>query len=360
MKTYIKFLVGLFLKSFANIMLIAFSLVIILNLLSELDFFKGMAIKTYFPIFLSILNSPTLIFEMFPFIFLLSTQLFFISLLNNNEISIFKYSGLKNSKILIIISIVSFVLGFLIITLFYNFSSNLKNLYLELKSNYTKDGKYLAVITKNGLWIRDKIEDTTFIINASKIENEFLIDNFITEFNQDYEVIRNIRSEKIDIKNKKWLIYNPTIYTDSNYKENQENEEIIIETNFDYERIQSLFSNLSSLSLFELIKLRDNYKTLNYSTTEVNIHLLKLFLYPIYMVLMTILSGIIMLKIRKYESSTFKISFGLFLSVIIYYINNFSNILGKVEKIPMSLSVLMPLFLLMMINGMMVYKINDE
>ena len=97
-------------------------------------------------------------------------------------------------------------------------------------------------------------------------------------------------------------------------------------------RIQTLFSNLSSLSLIELINLRDNYKNLNYSITEVNIHLLKLFLYPIYMVLMTIFSGIFMLKVKMYESSTFKISLGLFLSVIIYYVNNFFNILGKVEK----------------------------
>ena len=43
----------------------------------------------------------------------------------------------------------------IIISLFYNLSSNLKNFYLDLKSDYTDDDKYLAVITKNGLWIKD-------------------------------------------------------------------------------------------------------------------------------------------------------------------------------------------------------------
>ena len=55
---------------------------------------------------------------MFPFIFLISTQLFFITLFNNDELSVFKYSGLKNSKILLIASTVSFILGLIIITLF--------------------------------------------------------------------------------------------------------------------------------------------------------------------------------------------------------------------------------------------------
>ena len=139
------------------------------NILTEIEFFKNIEVNIFFTIYLSLLNSPTMIFEIFPFILLISTQLFFINLFNNNQIEIFKYSGLKNSKILIIISLLTFVIGIAIVSIFYNASSNLKNFYLELKSNYTTDGKYLAVINKNGLWIRDKIKDKIIILNASKI-----------------------------------------------------------------------------------------------------------------------------------------------------------------------------------------------
>ena len=44
------------------------------------------------------MSSPSIIFEMFPFIFLISTQFFFLKLFDNDEINIFKYSGLKNIK----------------------------------------------------------------------------------------------------------------------------------------------------------------------------------------------------------------------------------------------------------------------
>ena len=50
----------------------------ILNLLTEL-IFKDINVKYYFPIYVSFLNSPSLIFEMFPFIFLISTQIFYKS-----------------------------------------------------------------------------------------------------------------------------------------------------------------------------------------------------------------------------------------------------------------------------------------
>ena len=128
MKTYIRFIIFTFLKSFLNIFFIMFGLVLILNLLSELDFFIDLDVDTFFPLYLSLLNSLSLIFEMFPFIFLISTQFFFINFFKNNELEIFKYSGLKNSNILGILSILSILTGLFIITIFYNLSSNLKNI----------------------------------------------------------------------------------------------------------------------------------------------------------------------------------------------------------------------------------------
>ena len=250
MKTYHKFIITIFSKSFLYVFFVMFSLVLILNILSELEFFRNIDVSLYLPIYVSILNSPSLIFEMFPFIFLIGTQLFFINLFNNNQIQIFKYSGLKNSKILLIISIFSVVLGIAIITLFYNFSSNLKNSYLELKNNYSSDDKYLAVITQNGLWIKDSFNDHVYIINAQKIDKTFLVNTFITQFDSNYEVIKNIQSKKINIENNEWVAHDVKIYQNN---ESLEKKQFKLKSNFNYEKIQSLFSNLSSLSILNCL-----------------------------------------------------------------------------------------------------------
>jgi len=357
MKTYVKFLSKIYLNSFFYVSLIMFSLIFILNLLSELDFFKDINVNSYFPIYLSLLNSPTFIFEMFPFIFLISTQLFFITLFNNNQLSIFKYSGLKNSKILFIISLMSFILGMVIVTLFYSLSSSLKNFYLDLKSNYTMDGKYLAVITKNGLWIKDIIDDKILIINSVKIDQNYLIDAYISEFNSNFEIKRNIVSPKIDISKKNWIIFNAKVF---NKNTKQKFETLEMNTNFDYLIVQSLFSNLSSLSILELLELRKNYKSLNYSLIEIDIQLLKLISFPIYLTLMTIFSSIIMMSTKKLRSSILKISIGLFFSVLIYYLFNFFNVLGKTEKIDLFSSVLLPIVLLTVVNSLMVRRFDEK
>ncbi len=357
MKIYIKFLTLIFFKSLFYVISIMFSLIFILNLLTELEFFKGIEVSAGFPILLSLFNSPSMIFEMLPFIFLISTQLFFIELFNNNEIEIFKYSGLKNISILKIFSIIAIITGILLTIIFYNFSAIFKNFYLEEKTKFTTDSKYLAVITNNGLWIKDEINEKIYIVNSSKIEGNLLINNFITEFNKDYKVIRNLKSEKINIQNKNWLAYNVKIYNKNNY---EFKKQLQIKTNFDYKKIQTLYSNLSSLSFYQLFELRENYKKLNYSLTEINLQFLKILSYPLYLFLVAFFSSLIMFRVKRLHNSTFKISLGLFFSVIIYYINNFFMVMGSTERISLVLAIFIPLIILTIINSLLLNRINEK
>ena len=357
MKTYTKFLINGFIKSFLNVFFVMISLVFILNILKEIEFFSNKEVNSLYPIYLSLMSSPSIIFEMFPFIFLIATQFFFLKLFNNDEIHIFKYSGLKNIKIISIISFVSFFIGILTITVFYSLSSNLQHYYLQVKNQFSKDKLYLAVINKNGLWIKDIVENQTNIINSSKIDNNFLTNTFITTFDKNFNLIRSLKSDKIDIKDNEWLIYNATIFEDNL---SQKSDLIKFRSNFNQKRIESLFSNLSSLSLLKLIDLRRNYKSLNYSTVDVDMQIYKVTTYPLLLVIMTILSSIIMLNTKKSSSKVLKIIIGLFFSVAIYYINNFFNVMGSTEKLPLMVSIWTPVIFLTLINLIMLVNINEK
>ena len=357
MKTYTKFLLNGFIRSFLNVFFVMFSLVFILNILQEIEFLSNQEVNSFYPIYLSLMSSPSIIFEMFPFIFLISTQFFFLKLFTNDEINIFKYSGLKNIKIILILSVISFFIGIFTISVFYSLSSNLQHYYLQVKNQFSKDKLYLAVINKNGLWIKDVVNDQTSIINSSKINNNFLTDTFISTFDEKFNLIRSLKSNKIDIKDKEWLIYDATIFENNI---SQKNDLIKFKSNFNQKRIESLFSNLSSLSLFKLINLRQNYKSLNYSTVDVNLQIYRILTYPLFLVIMTILASIIMLNTKKSNSKFIKIIIGLFCSVIIYYINNLMNVMGSTEKIPLMVSIWTPIIFLSLVNLIMLININEK
>ena len=85
-RIYQKYLAQLFLKKLLIISGIFLALTFILSVFEEIGFFKDSDVHWLFPFFLTLLNTPSTLFEIFPFIFLISSQFFFIELIEKNEL----------------------------------------------------------------------------------------------------------------------------------------------------------------------------------------------------------------------------------------------------------------------------------
>ena len=134
----------------------------------------------------------------------------------------------------------------ILVTIFYNLSSNLKHSYLDIKNSYAKDNKYLAVITENGIWIKDATEGITSIINAEDLKGNFLNNVDIVQFDEDFNFIQNVSAEKINIKNKTWKSESASI--NNELESNQRVNDYELKTNIDFRDINSLFSNLTFIN----------------------------------------------------------------------------------------------------------------
>ena len=357
-KTLNSYLIKLFVKKFLNISLIFFALVFILSIFDEISFFKNTDTKIYYPFFMTVLNAPSSLFEIFPFIFLIAAQFFFIELINKNELEALKFNGLNNLKIIKILFFSSFLIGLFLIVFFYSFSAKLKFIYLELKNTYSNDNKYLAVVTENGLWIKDDINQKIYIINAKKIEGNYLEDVSISEFSSEFELINLIISKKVDISSSNWKVLNPRISSNNITKESDET--YYISTHFDKKKISTLFRNLSSLNINQLQKLNKDYKSLGYSTAEIDSHINKLLSFPFYVSIMTVLSSIIMLNLKRNKSIIFHIILGILLSVTVYYLYFLFNLFGVNAKIPLLLSIWLPLLILTFFILIGLVRINEK
>ena len=357
-KTYQVYLSKVFTSTLLKTFIVFVSLAFILNIFEEINFFKDLKVSLTLPIFLTFLNIPSIIFDIFPFIFLITAQFAFIKLIDQNEIIVLKNFGLDNLKIIKILSILSFLIGLIIITVYYNFSSSLKYSYLNLKNSYAKDNKYLAVITENGIWIKDEVGENINIINANRFSKNVLYNVDILQFDKDFNFKKNIISKEIIIENKSWLIKDALI-TDSRGKLNNiKNYDLL--TNLNYSDVNSLFSNLSSLNIFELNDLRKKYESINYSSTEVSSAIQKLISFPFYLTIMTLLASTIMLGIKHNKSKIFHLIFGILISVIIYYLSFFFEELGKNEQIPIGISIWIPLIIIMLISTITLIRINEK
>ena len=357
-KTLEKHLIKLYLKKILNISLIFLCLILVLNVFEEMSFFKGLDINFFYPFLMTTLNAPSTIFEIFPFIFLISTQFFFLDLINKNELEVLKINGINNFKVIKLLFFSTLALGLMLVFFYYNLSSKLKFLYLDLKNNHSLDDKYLAVVNENGLWIKDEIDNKIYIINAAMINNQYLYEASIAEFNIEFELMHILKTEKIDISNKNWKIFSPVIF--KNNKSVLSKSTIFLNTHFDEKKINGLFRNLSSLNILELIKLKADYKSIGYSTNEVESHLYRLFTFPLYLGIMTVVSSIIMFNIKRNKPVIFHVILGIFLSVIIYYFYYLFTLMGQNEKIPLIFSVLLPLLILTIFIFIGLVRVNEK
>jgi lipopolysaccharide export system permease protein len=357
-KTFELYLILLFTKKILNTFLIFFTLIFILNLFEEINFFKDLQTNIFFPIILSGLNAPATLFEIFPFIFIIGTQFFFLDLIDKNELEILKISGLSNLRILKILFVTSLLFGFILITIFYAISSKLQFIYFDIKNSYSTDSKYLAVVKESGLWIKDEIDNKIYIINADKISNNSLINVSIHEFNENFQLINLISSKEIDISSYEWILTRPFFFKDNKTK--QLEGKYLIKTHFDIKTINSLFNNLYSLNFSQLLKLRNDYRSLGNSTREVDIHLHKLYSLPLFISVMTILSSIIMFNNKRNTSIIYHLLLGILLSVIVYYLSYLSYLMGENGKIPIILSTYLPFVILILITLIGTVRLNEK
>ena len=110
----------------------------------------------------------------------------------------------------------------------------------------------------------------------------------------------------------------------------------------------------------KLHNLSKSYSKIGYSNTDVKVHLNKIYSMPIFYILMTILGFIVINKIKNFRSRFFVIVFGIFISVIVYYLNYFSSVLGNNGTLPIYLSVWAPLLILFLICNIGILRINEN
>ena len=299
-RTFDRYFIKLFFKKLLILSLIFFSLIFILTIFEEITFFSDTDSNFYLPFLVAALDVPSALLEIFPFIILIATQLFFLEIIKKKENELIKINQLDNFYLIKILTLCAMAFGILIILIYYPFSSKLKFTYFDFKNSYSKDGKYLKHHGENGLWIKDEIDKETYIINGNLGKTNYLENVFISKFDENFELIENISSKKVDISENQWIIEKPYIFR-NNLQIKLEND-VIIESHFNIKKINSTFRNLYSFNIFQLINAKKENELLGYSSQDIDLHLLKIGTIPLYFGIMVIISSIIMLNIKKNNS----------------------------------------------------------
>ena len=355
-----KYLAKELIKIIFNISLIFFCLGIIMNLFEEVNFFKDIDVGISLPISLSLLYVPSLLYNMFPFIIFLSGIWFFLKIKKTDEATAINIFGMPNSSIILIPSIISVILGIFFITSINPITSLLVKKYETMKGSYEIDKDYLAAITENGIWIKEKKIKVNNIIRASSLKDKELINVTIYEFDKNNNFTRRIEAKSANISSTKWYLKNVRIINNDGkiLLENIKNYSYV--SKYDIKKINGLYTNLDTISFWSInneIKLLEER---GYSTKEMEAKLQRSYAFPFFLLSMILLSSVFTLGVKFKENNWTYVFIAIISSVLVYFFNDFSAVLGKTEKLPMEIAVWMPLAIIFVFSAVGIIHANQK
>ena len=355
-----KYLGKEFIKVVINTSLVFFALGFIMNLFEEINFFKDLDIKIDIPIILSLLFTPSLLHNFFPFVILLSGIWFFLKIKKTDELTAINISGMSNLSIILVPGFLSIVLGIFFITAINPVTSILLKKYETIKGSYEDDQEYLAAITINGIWIKEKNLQKNTIIRSLNLENENLMEVTIYEFDKNNNFVRRIEAESANISSLKWSLKNAKIINADGIVSSENTENISYISMYDIKKIKSLYSNLETISFWDLeneIKLLEQR---GYSTKEMEAKLHRSLSFPFFLLSMLLLSSFFTLGTKFSENNWTYVFITIISSVLIFFFNDFSAVLGKTDKLPIEVSVWMPIAIIFIFSAVGIIHANQK
>ena len=355
-----KYITKEFLKVVVSITFAFLCLGFIFNLFEEINFFKDYDVGVVMPVLMSALFVPNMVYNIFPFIILLSGIWFFLKIKKSDEIIAMKSNGMSNLSLIIITGFISLVLGIFFVTSINPLTSTLVKKYESIQSSYEHEKESLASVTVNGIWIKESKYGKNYIIKSLNLENDTLINIIIYEFDNDYNFIRKINSDRANIKSTEWKLENVTFSDGNGNVTNHEGEFFYYKSFYDLKKIVSLYSNLDTVSFWNLsdeIKLLENR---GYSTKEMEAKMQRSFAFPFFLLSMLLLSGVFTLSTNYKQDKSKYIFIAIISSVLIFYFNDFSAALGKTDKLNIKISVWMPIAIIFIFSSIGVLHANQK
>jgi len=355
-----KYLGKEFIKIVINTSIIFFCLGFIMNIFEEINFFKDFNVTITTPITLSLLFVPSLLNNFFPFVILISGIWFFLKMKKTNEQTSMNVSGMSNLSIIIIPSVLSVMLGIFIVTAINPITSLLVKKYETVKGNYEKDQDYLATVTVNGIWIKERGQEANYMIRASHLEKGNLMTVTIYEFDKENNFTRRIEADSANITSLRWVLKNIKVINSDGILLTEPIENPYYFSMYDIKKIKSLYSNLDTISFWDLEHEIDLLKQRGYSTREMQVKLHKSLAFPFFLLSMVLLSSVFTVGATFKENNWTYVFLAVISSVLIFFFNDFSAALGRTDKLPIELSVWMPIAIIFVFSSVGIIHANQK
>ena len=173
----------------------------------------------------------------------------------------------------------------------------------------------------------------------------------IYQFDKDNNFIKRIEASHADISTTVWKLKKVNILDENGKLLSLNLPEISYSSIYDLDKIKSLYSNLDTVSFWNIGNELKLLEERGYSTKQMETKLHRSLAFPFFLLSMVFLSGVFTLGIDFKENNITYIFITIIICILVYFFNDFSAALGKTERLSVEIAVWMPILIIFVFSA---------
>ena len=358
-KTISIYLFRLYCRYFLVVSLVLMGVLVLSNIFDVLQKFKAIHIPSHIFWKLVLYKIPYLMNEISTLISFISMMFFLIRLIKYNELLIIFSNGIPIWRVLIIPIIAALLLGAFILIILNPLGTYALQKYEILESQLTKKKHSgFLVVPQGGILLSEEYKENNRLIMAKSIDiaSKKLNDITILFIDSNNHFLKRINAMKGILTNNELQLKDITIITDNNIEKQRQ---VTIPTSLSINNFTERFALPEMINIWELPNSIKKFLKSGVPATNYQIYYYKQLLKPMMMVA-TVVLACCFISLRQRDNSQKKMLVGgLVTGFSIYSLLEIMVRVLASNGIQPFLSVLLPIFLIILISNFVILHFNQ-
>lgn len=337
-----------FFTIFLGILTVFFLLLSLIDLVEQVRRFASDGVSFSDLVGLTLLNAPQSLYDILPLVMILSTITLFLGLARSSELVVARATGRSAFTSLIAPVFVALTIGVVAVAVFNPLVAATSKRYETLYESYRNGGATVLSVSSEGLWLRQGDESGQTVIRAARanVDGSVLFDVTFISNSTDGGPFRRIQGDKATLVKDGWKIEGAKTWSllpDQNPEASTTlTPTLFLPTTLTLDSIRDGFGKPSNISIWKLPDYIQQLETSGFSARRHTVWLQMELARPIFLLAMVLVASAFTMQHTRFGRTGISVLSAILLGFTLYYIRNFSQILGENGQIPITLAAWAP------------------
>lgn len=283
---------------------------------------------------MALLKAPEVGQKLFPFAVLFSAIFTFWRLTKSNELIVARAAGFSAWQFLMPVIGVALLIGVVKTAVINPASSILIAKFERMENKYINTNRSLVDLTENGLWLKQVINDSRYIvIHSEKFDpRSFKMEQIVMMELENNNLLQRYDISSATLQNGTLYFSNAVLNDFNNPPQNI--DQFTLATTITKDQIQDSFASPDTISFWKLPAFIESMDALGFPSTKLRIYMQSLLSDPLLYIAMVLLAATVSLRPPRRGGVMIMITSGVMIGFIVFIIDNFLQAYGLSEQIP--------------------------